>query len=188
MKSTIVGEDGSVRCPECGAADSFTAQRTKKAKSTFGLASLIAAPKLRCNGCGTYLTPGEKLSDKLAATKEREQIRQNMQRIRLNREQVRELRAVRRQKGQLSEADYQARLRAIAGVTVPSIGGSLVGAGPVVAAAVAAADGTGLVEDGAQTAKPAVLDQIRQLAELRDQGILTEEEFASKKAELLSRL
>jgi hypothetical protein len=31
-------------------------------------------------------------------------------------------------------------------------------------------------------------DQIRQLADLRDQGILTEEEFDAKKAELLSRL
>jgi hypothetical protein len=33
-----------------------------------------------------------------------------------------------------------------------------------------------------------VPDQIRQLAELRDSGILTEAEFQAKKAELLSRM
>lgn len=33
-----------------------------------------------------------------------------------------------------------------------------------------------------------ILDQIRKLAELRDGGILTEEEFAAKKSELLARL
>ncbi|WP_294011696.1 SHOCT domain-containing protein [Sphingomonas sp.] len=33
-----------------------------------------------------------------------------------------------------------------------------------------------------------VVDQIRKLAELRDSGVLTEEEFAAKKAELLDRL
>ena len=37
-------------------------------------------------------------------------------------------------------------------------------------------------------AAPDVPDQIRKLAELRDQGILTEEEFASKKAELLTKM
>jgi Short C-terminal domain len=33
-----------------------------------------------------------------------------------------------------------------------------------------------------------ITDQIRDLAELRDQGILTSEEFNTKKAELLARL
>jgi uncharacterized membrane protein YeaQ/YmgE (transglycosylase-associated protein family) len=33
-----------------------------------------------------------------------------------------------------------------------------------------------------------VMDQIRKLGELRDEGILTEDEFQAKKAELLSRL
>jgi hypothetical protein len=32
-----------------------------------------------------------------------------------------------------------------------------------------------------------VIDQIRKLAALRDEGILTEEEFSAKKTELLSR-
>ena len=35
---------------------------------------------------------------------------------------------------------------------------------------------------------PDVTEQIRKLAELRDQGILTDEEFQSKKKELLSKL
>lgn len=33
-----------------------------------------------------------------------------------------------------------------------------------------------------------IIDQIRKLAELHEEGILTEEEFTAKKAELLSRL
>ena len=33
-----------------------------------------------------------------------------------------------------------------------------------------------------------VIDQIRKLAELHEQGILTDEEFAAKKTELLSRI
>jgi hypothetical protein len=44
---------------------------------------------------------------------------------------------------------------------------------------------------GAPDATPVssdVPDQIRQLAELRAAGVLTEEEFAAKKAELLSRM
>jgi hypothetical protein len=38
------------------------------------------------------------------------------------------------------------------------------------------------------TAQPDVMEQIGRLAALRDQGILTEEEFAKKKTELLARL
>lgn len=34
----------------------------------------------------------------------------------------------------------------------------------------------------------AILDQIRKLAGLREEGLLTDEEFAAKKMELLSRL
>ena len=37
-------------------------------------------------------------------------------------------------------------------------------------------------------AAPSVADQIKQLAELRDSGVLTEEEFGAKKADLLARM
>lgn len=57
MKSTLTDTEGTVRCPRCGAT-SFSPQHTKKAKIAFGFASLLAAPKLRCNGCGEYLKPG----------------------------------------------------------------------------------------------------------------------------------
>jgi hypothetical protein len=33
-----------------------------------------------------------------------------------------------------------------------------------------------------------IMDQIRKLSELHEEGILTEEEFAAKKSELLARL
>jgi hypothetical protein len=53
------------------------------------------------------------------------------------------------------------------------------------------ADGSGAapaMQQAAQTAQPDVMDQLRKLAELRDAGILTTEEFDAKKAELLRRL
>jgi uncharacterized membrane protein YeaQ/YmgE (transglycosylase-associated protein family) len=44
-------------------------------------------------------------------------------------------------------------------------------------------------QQAAQTqAHDDVMDQIRRLGELRDEGVLTDEEFQAKKAELLSRL
>lgn len=56
MKSTIVTGDGQVKCPECGAVNSFTTKRTAKGKLLVG----VAAPKrLKCNGCGANLKRGE---------------------------------------------------------------------------------------------------------------------------------
>jgi hypothetical protein len=40
----------------------------------------------------------------------------------------------------------------------------------------------------ARSPQPEVTEQIAKLAELRDQGVLTEDEFAAKKAELLGRI
>lgn len=59
MKRTKVDENGDVRCPKCGARNSFTVKRTAKAKWTAGVTmgvSALAAPKrLKCNGCGANL-------------------------------------------------------------------------------------------------------------------------------------
>jgi voltage-gated potassium channel len=44
------------------------------------------------------------------------------------------------------------------------------------------------VEETTTPQETTILDQIRQLAELRDAGILTDEEFTSKKTELLGRV
>lgn len=63
MKSTIVTGDGQVRCPECGAVNSFTSKRTGKAKwaagVTLGVGALAMPKRLKCNGCGTNLKRGE---------------------------------------------------------------------------------------------------------------------------------
>jgi hypothetical protein len=40
----------------------------------------------------------------------------------------------------------------------------------------------------AATVAPSIPEQIQKLAELRDAGILSEEEFTAKKADLLSRM
>jgi hypothetical protein len=43
-----------------------------------------------------------------------------------------------------------------------------------------------LIGDAPVVTKPDPLDQIKKLAELRDSGILTDEEFATQKARLLN--
>jgi hypothetical protein len=55
VKTTRVDSQGNVRCPVCGAINSFTVKRTGKGKLVLG----VAAPKrLKCNGCGTNLKRG----------------------------------------------------------------------------------------------------------------------------------
>jgi hypothetical protein len=62
MKSTVVGADGSVRCPACGAVNSFTSKRTGKAKllgvATIGVGAVAMPKRLKCNGCGANLKRG----------------------------------------------------------------------------------------------------------------------------------
>lgn len=59
MKHTVVDEAGDVRCPKCGARNSFTVKRTGKAKvagAMMGGVGIAVMPKrLKCNGCGTNL-------------------------------------------------------------------------------------------------------------------------------------
>lgn len=52
MKRTVVDENGDVRCPKCGAKNSFMTKRTGKGKLTAGL---LAPKRLKCNGCGANL-------------------------------------------------------------------------------------------------------------------------------------
>lgn len=62
MKKTVIDEDGDVRCPKCGARNSFTVKRTGKAKlvgiATVGAGALVMPKRLKCNGCGTNLKRG----------------------------------------------------------------------------------------------------------------------------------
>lgn len=62
MKRTVIDENGDVRCPKCGARNSFTQKRSGKAKmmgATMGGLGVLAMPKrLKCNGCGTNLKRG----------------------------------------------------------------------------------------------------------------------------------
>lgn len=59
MKRTQVDETGDVRCPKCGARNSFTVKRTGKAKFvgvvTLGVGVVAMPKRLKCNGCGTNL-------------------------------------------------------------------------------------------------------------------------------------
>jgi ribosomal protein S27E len=63
MKSTVVDEDGTVRCPVCGAVNSFMQKRTGKAKiigvATVGVGAVAMPKRLKCNGCGTNLKRGD---------------------------------------------------------------------------------------------------------------------------------
>lgn len=63
MKSTVVDESGDVRCPKCGARNSFTVKRTGKAKliagvATGGVGIALMPKRLKCNGCGANLRRG----------------------------------------------------------------------------------------------------------------------------------
>lgn len=62
MKSTTVDRDGNVRCPACGAKQSFTSKRTGKAKlfgvATVGVGAVVMPKRLKCNGCGENLKRG----------------------------------------------------------------------------------------------------------------------------------
>lgn len=64
MKSTIVYEDGSVRCPKCGASVLGAAtKRTGKAKLvgvvTVGVGVVAMPKRLKCSGCGENLKRGD---------------------------------------------------------------------------------------------------------------------------------
>lgn len=63
MKSTVVHEDGSVRCPKCGANLAGAAtKRTGKAKllgvATVGVGMAAMPKRLKCSGCGENLKRG----------------------------------------------------------------------------------------------------------------------------------
>lgn len=62
MKTTVVDENGDVRCPKCGARNSFTTKRSGKAKlvgvATVGVGALVMPKRLKCNGCGIMLKRG----------------------------------------------------------------------------------------------------------------------------------
>ncbi len=62
MKKTVIDDDGDVRCPKCGARNSFTSKRTAKAKwaagLTMGVGALAMPKRLKCNGCGANLKRG----------------------------------------------------------------------------------------------------------------------------------
>lgn len=62
MKKTVIDEEGDVRCPKCGAKNSFTVKRTGKAKwagaVTLGVGALVMPKRLKCNGCGANLKRG----------------------------------------------------------------------------------------------------------------------------------
>ena len=79
MKRVEVTEDGEVRCPKCGAVNSYGHMRSRKAKlllvPTLGLGVVAAPKRLRCNGCGASLKTanqgGPTASEKVSATHER---------------------------------------------------------------------------------------------------------------------
>jgi hypothetical protein len=70
VKRTIVDASGDVRCPNCGARDSFVSKRTGKAKligvATVGVGVVAMPKRLKCNGCGTNLKRGRAAGPELS--------------------------------------------------------------------------------------------------------------------------
>jgi phage FluMu protein Com len=65
MKRAEMTEEGQLHCPHCGAANSFTSKRSRKAKLLLAPVpiSILAAPKrLRCMNCGASLKEAQPVS------------------------------------------------------------------------------------------------------------------------------
>lgn len=75
MKTTIVDPNGDVRCPVCGARNSFTVKRTGKAKfigvATVGVGALAMPKRLQCNGCGANLKRADSVESKVDQQRQR---------------------------------------------------------------------------------------------------------------------
>lgn len=216
MKATTIDRGGTVRCPKCGGT-SFSSSRTTKSKVTFGVASLLASPKLRCNGCGQYLKPGS------GKTSLRSQF-ENTPSIGESRAKIRELKTAARERARLQAADpdfdpstlpnsvwRKAYKQAVAErvVVAPQTGqehgwdrkteAADIHVDQAYEARQAATQARYDAKLAAQansemheiaTAEPQgdPLEQLRKLGELRELGVLTGEEFDAKKSELLTRL
>ena len=169
-------------CPKCGST-SFSSQRSTKAKVggglMFGVGALAAPKRLRCNGCGAFLKPGGKstassqggLLDRIqsgAQTATAQAILTREQEVARGREVLEQTTdPAKRAEAEAKLADEEAQLEVLK-------------------------RRAGVVQTGTSPAEPAnghaPLEQIRELAALHDEGAITEDEFAAKKAELLARL
>jgi hypothetical protein len=208
MKATTIDRAGTVRCPKCGGT-SFSSSRTTKSKVMFGVASLLASPKLRCNGCGHYLKPG---SGKSSLRSQFE----NTQSIGESRAQLRELKSAALERARLQAADpdfdpstlpnyvwRKAYKQAVAERVIvapptrqePGLEWKTEAADIHVDQAYEARQAATRARYAAKLASPETaepqgdpLEQLRELGELRELGVLTGEEFDAKKTELLTRL
>jgi hypothetical protein len=147
----------------------------------FGFGSLLAAPKLRCNGCGTYLKPGNSASATPALTPYQQRVAKRAAKrgaevaakCASDPEYVARIMAKRGLVDDPEQREYEARQAATQARYEAKL-----------------ASQPTSEPDEIETAEPQgdPLDQLRKLGELRDLGVLTGDEFEAKKTELLTRL
>jgi hypothetical protein len=177
MKQVING-----KCPVCGGT-SFVTKRTKKGVVAAGL---LAPKRVRCVSCGESLHAGSGISTPTPAV--RPEVREAVAaaRVKLDAEVERRTAAgdppprgprLMTAKSMKKHAEARAEWLARGRAKDSQSGGSTEEhrEAPVTAPA-------------AISQQPDVPDQLRKLAELRDAGVITEDEFSAKKADMLSRI
>lgn len=178
MKDARIDEDGEARCWKCG-AKAFTEKRTARSKVLMGPAALVTKKKLKCQRCGEYNDVG---NAKPFTAPQGGRYRREFQR---NQSSAQNLAAASEEATGTPAAWHpdpvgRHELRYWNGErwTDHVSDGGVQGTDPVVAE----------VTPDATTTEPDVADQIRKLASLRDDGLVSAEEFEAKKADLLGRI
>jgi large subunit ribosomal protein L7/L12 len=209
MKSTVIDADGNVTCPNCGAKNNFTSKRSGKAKgwgiATIGVFAVAMPKRLQCQGCGTYLKTGGMAARSTTST--RAASAAGARTARTDGFAV-ELRVPGQKKITVIK-----EVRAVTSLGLADAKGLVDGAAhrPTVLAYLPEDQAHALVARLSQAGATAVVippkridaapeatpervttidipEQIRKLGELHTAGILTADEFQTKKSELLDRM
>lgn len=159
MRNVRVGEDGEFRCWKCGGR-SFTLKRTFRSKLLVGVGALLTKKKLKCQSCGEFNDVGN--AKPYQAPKSAGEAAKVTPRVGTP--------------AWASDPTARHELRYWDGASWTE---------HVADAGVQSTDSGGEQQPAAVGGPVDVADQLRKLAELRDEGVLTDDEFDAQKARLL---
>jgi predicted nucleic-acid-binding Zn-ribbon protein len=207
MQDIRIDAEGNHRCWKCGSKN-FDEKRTFRSKAFVGVGALMTHKKLKCQDCGEYndtghakpfTGPAGTLTDRMEASKDRMEAWTAKSNEKIGRdaegkhhacgaltfkEQVAADRAAIRAKKEAKKAAL--------GPAAQALNGHLGAATPKAAPEAASPAPSLSVADELTNRQPepvpavhGVADELRKLGELRDSGLLTDEEFVAQKAKLL---
>jgi hypothetical protein len=177
MQDIRIDAEGNHHCWKCGGTN-FTEKRTLRSKAAVGVGALLTKKKLKCQDCGEYNDTGSakpfvaqedktladmSISERVAARKAGTLPKMTFkEQVAANKAAIADKKAAKHQDHSPAPAPPNLPTAPIDSVT------------PVQATA------------EAQTADPA--EQLKKLAELHESGLITDDEFAVKRAALIERL